>query len=399
MRRLHIVGAALVVGLLGLTGCSAASNSSPSASSSSSKAPFRVLVVTGLTGPTQSASQLALTSFKAAAARLNKTGGVGGRKITIESGDSKGDPTQAVTVLQQLIAGGAKPDLVFAGLSSGETQAMLPVLTRDQILSVGSSNSPALNDPKSYPYHFGFSVTGTGALVTLPAYLKKNKLTKVSALIPQDAFGDGIQTALAANLSSSELTSSTRYNDTATDLTVQWQTAAASKPDVIYADCFGADCAPLLASRAKANVANIPVILGFGATSTGLGPSSFATADALKNVKMIFPSYQAYKSPSQQSAPFAANFKAISPVTSSIVPGALPADELRGVALAYERSKSTNINDVVAQMYKLNEAPSTWVTGWTIKFNSQTHFPVPDPKDYLIEPVGPMIDGMFKVNG
>jgi branched-chain amino acid transport system substrate-binding protein len=399
MKRLAIAGAAFVAAGLALAGCSSSSGSGSTAGSSSSS-PFRVLVATGTSGPTASESQMALKQFQGTAAELNKSGGVDGRKIVVSSVNTQGDPTTAVTVLQQALASGPKPDLVFAGLSSGETSALIPILNRDKILNTFSANDDSLNDPQRYPYSFGFTLSSTDSQLGIAAYVKQNHITKVSTLLPNDDFGQGEATALATVLKGEGVSlSQTSYDDTATDYTVQWQTAISSSPQVVLADCFGSDCAPLLASRAKANADSIPVILGVGAASTGEGPESFASGSSLDNASIELYSYQVYRAASQQTSAFSAMLGNISPADGSIVPGVLPADQLRGVALACEKAKSSNVSDIVQQMYQLTAQPAdSWATGWNVKFSPSSHFiqTTAAQNDTVVVKVGPLVNGMFK---
>jgi branched-chain amino acid transport system substrate-binding protein len=398
MKRLAISGAAVVAAGLALAGC--AGNSGSGSTSSSSSSPFRVLVVTGLSGPTASESQMALEQFQGTAAELNKSGGVDGRKIEVSSVNTQGDPTTAVTVLQQALASGPKPDLVFAGLSSGETSALIPILNRDEILNTFSSNDASLNNPQKYPYSFGFTPSSTDSQLGIAAYVKKNHITRISTLLPNDDFGQGEATALATVLKGDGVTlRQTSYNDQATDYTVQWQTAISSSPQIVLADCFGSDCAPLLASRSKASADDIPVILGVGAASTGEGPESFASGSSLDNASIELYSYQVYKDASQQTPAFSKMLANISPASGSIVAGVLPADQLRGAALAYENAKSDNIDDIVQQMYKLTDEPKdSWATGWSVEFSSSSHFieTTASQNDTVVVKVGPLVDGMFQ---
>lgn len=398
MKRLAIAGAVAAAVGLALAGCSSGSGSGSTSSSSSS--PFRVLVVTGISGPTASESKMALKQFQGTAAELNESGGVDGRKIVVSYANTQGDPTTAVTVLQQALSNGPKPDLVFAGLSSGETSALIPILNRDKILNTFSANDASLNNPQKYPYSFGFTLSSTDSQLGIAAYVAKNHITRVSTLMPNDDFGQGEATALAAVLKDAGVSlAQTSYNDTATDYTVQWQTAISSKPQLVIADCFGSDCAPLLASRAKASADGIPVILGVGAASTGEGPESFASGSSLDNASIELYSYQLYKAAGQQTSAFAKMLANISPANGSIVPGVLPADQLRAVALAYEGAKSSNVADIVAQMYKLIDEPAAnWATGWNIKFSPSSHFieTTAAENDTVVVKVGPLVDGMFK---
>jgi branched-chain amino acid transport system substrate-binding protein len=396
MKRVGIVAAAATAVVLVLSGCSASSDAG------STKAdPFRIVFIAGLTGALQTPSQTALASFENAVDKMNAEGGIDGREITLESADSQGDPTRAVTLLQEKLADGPKPDLVFSGLSSGESLAMLPVLTRNKVFSLEQASSPALNDPAAYPYNFGLSPDANGFWVSLPSYLKEHDYGKVVGLFPQDGFGDGGVAAVEGVLDGNADVDldMQRFNPADIDFTIAWQKAAEQKPDAIIADCFGDACSRLLASRATAGVGDIPLILGTGSAATGSGPESFATPEALANTVMLIPSFMVYKAESERSPAFSAMFDALqadAPVTGSLVPAVHPWDELHAAKLAYEASETDDIDDIVQKMYEITDDPANWVSGWNIHFTPESHFTVPEVGDFVFQPVGPLVDGMFK---
>jgi ABC-type branched-subunit amino acid transport system substrate-binding protein len=361
-----------------------------------------VVWVAGLTGPTQTLAELALASFQAQVEEMNADGGIDGREVVVETADSQGDPTRAVTLLQEKLADGAKPDVVFAGLSSGETLAMLPVLTRAKILSVGQSGSPLLADVKAYPYHFGFTPDTNGVVkASLRDYVEKQGYHSILGLFGQDGYGDGNTGALTAAFEGTGVEVTTeRFNPQDIDFAVNWQRAAAANPDVIISDCLGDPCSRLLASRARAGASNIPLIIGSGGVTTGRGPADYATPEDLVNSVMTVPSFMIYQEEADRSPAFAQMFDDVTSsgaLKNTLIPAVHIRDAFHAVKLAYEASDTDTVEDLVKQMEDLDVDPSEWVSGWDINFDKTSHFVPPLSSMYLNVPPGPLVDGMFQV--
>jgi branched-chain amino acid transport system substrate-binding protein len=393
-RRWLAVASGLVVALA-LSACGAAAPGDAQSGNT-----YHLLFVAGLTGATQSAAQSALDSVNAAAADINGKGGIDGRQIAVDSVDSQGDPTRAVTLLQDRISAGPKPDAVFAGLSSPETLAMLPVLTRNKILSFGNSASPAANNPASFPFHFGTAPTSTGQLVGLPALLEKRGVTKLSVLLPQDAFGDGNEAGLKATLPPSVKVTETRFDPKAIDLSVAWQRATSSAPQAVYADCFGDSCPRLFNARVTAGATDVPVIFGTGPSATGSGPAGFASPASLANLTASTWTFLLYKAPADRSKAFDVMYDAVAKgkqPTASLLPAFFAWDGLHSVALAADTAKSTDVTKVAAAMLDLKAPTGTWLTSDLITYTDQSHFPVPQPSLFSYVTPGPLTDGLFKI--
>jgi branched-chain amino acid transport system substrate-binding protein len=290
--QLKIAAALGAVAILGLTACSSGSPSS-STGASGSGGTFRVVMIAGQTGPLGPTTADMQLGLQTAADEVNKAGGINGKNVTVEVLDDKGDPTQGVTQLQTLLTNGSqKPDLVYAGIGSSETLAMLPLLTQNQVFSMSQTTNAQINNPSTNPYHFGVNPTNPVSLAILGDTIKSKGYKKVALLLPSNAYGDDLQTTLTALATSGGATvvDTERFDPNAVDYTVQYQRALASNPDVVFADSTGTStAAQVFQARLTAGGQNTPLLVGNGFAA--LTPSKVAPAGSTDNCSMPVAKY------------------------------------------------------------------------------------------------------------
>src|SRR5258708_5575903 len=83
---------------------------------------IRLGLVAPMSGPNSRYSSFSLRGAQLAAREINDAGGVGGRKITIISGDSQGTPVEGVSATRRLIDLD-KADFIIGDVSSSVTLA------------------------------------------------------------------------------------------------------------------------------------------------------------------------------------------------------------------------------------------------------------------------------------
>ncbi|WP_238006466.1 ABC transporter substrate-binding protein [Dactylosporangium sp. AC04546] len=362
---------------------------------------YNVVLVSGVTGALQSLTAGEIAGLKAAAKEINAGGGIDGRKIEITALDSQGDPTKAVNVLQKAITDGKKIDLVYAGIASAESQALLPVLTRNKLLSVATTSSPLLNDPKQFPYHFGLSPTAVDQIAQLKTYVADNNVKTLAILTSNDAFGKGsLDGATGAVKDSGAKTVPVTYDPTQVDLSVAWEKVKAAKPDAVYMDCLGAACAALYRGRLTANATDIPAVGGSGASGTGGGPDEYSSAQAYAKSTLLAQACLKYVAPADRNKVQKAFFDGYSaeggnPKTLA-QPGMLAYDGLTLVANAAKKAGSSKLEDLV-KVLESGESPGrdAFLTS-ELKYSSSSHFPGVTDGEYIFLPPGPIVDGGFK---
>lgn len=234
---------------LALTGCAAEAGGGEGAAPSGGT--YSIYASLSLTGPLAGSSKAQQESLEIAVDSINASGGIDGEQVELIVADDQLDPTKAVTLLQEQIDKDA-PDLVIHGVSSAVTLAMLPLLTRNEILSVGTTYANAINDPATYPYAFG-----TNPVVALDPESAAELFTeegyeKVAYLGGNDALGQSIAEAFAEILPAAGLELvQEAYAPADLDMTAQLQRLQASDPDVLVVQGYGTAAGYALESRTK----------------------------------------------------------------------------------------------------------------------------------------------------
>jgi branched-chain amino acid transport system substrate-binding protein len=236
------------------TGGTAASGGG-SASGSGGGSPVDIMVSAGISSPgTLGANaKMAVQSVKAAASVVNKDGGIDGHQVNVTVVDDQGDPTTAVTKLQQAINGGHKP---LAWLNSGPSNlsaAALPVLTQNKILSFNVGPTADSSDPTKFPLNFDMSPSSPNYAIAFCPYAKQQGWTKVGILYTDDAYGDVLGPAIKTECekSGSTVTGIQKFDPTSLDMTAQVQQIKSGNPQVVMLVGYGAEVGYVLKGFTK----------------------------------------------------------------------------------------------------------------------------------------------------
>lgn len=398
MRRLAV--AALAAATAGAT--LAACSSTPGEQSPDE--PFTVLYVGGLTGPFQSPVSAQVQGLEVGAAYVNENGGIRGRDIVIETRDSQGDPTRAVSLLQEALSSDDPPDFVVPGGISAETLAMLPVLTRNEYPSLSMAASPLANDPEEFPYHFQTASSSTLQVgAALPARLRDLGARKLAVLTSQDEYGTGVIRAVEAAVAGSDVELQTfQFVPTDLDLTPAYQSALAIDPDYVYLDTSGDSAVRLLQARVSAGGTDVPTGVGTGMSLVSGGPYNYGSPEANENLDiLVFRVERAL--PEAETSDLFKQFiegmkeKGISTTVSS---SALSFDQMRLLAaVANQDGVLENMPDAfVEAVYNLDVSDGYWLTISEVRFTPESHTMTPGEGDFIFIPSSPMVDGQYQVS-
>src|SRR5690606_34489135 len=214
----------------------------------------------------QAASQAA----KAAVEVLNERGGILGNKVVYELIETGGDPTTAVTKLNERLASGPKPHLILPGNTSAEALPMAPVITQAKVLSVQQAGAADLNNPEKFPYLFQVVPTNASMAAQLVQFLQKNNWNRVAMISGKDAFGQATAEATRKALAEAgiELVGDETYSAENLDMTAQLERLRAADPDVLFMQGAGSPVGYILESREKLGWMDIPVIADSTASVT-----------------------------------------------------------------------------------------------------------------------------------
>jgi branched-chain amino acid transport system substrate-binding protein len=250
-RNLKIVGAAMVLPLaVALAGCSE-SGDDPSSSPGDGgfDGTFTVYASLAVTGPLAGIAGANVEGLEAAVADVNDNGGILGREVKLVVGDDGADPTKAATLLQEQLDKGPI-DFVVAGNTSNVGLAMLPLLTREGIISTGQQ--AAVNDPETYPYHFGFVIPNSTQTAAMVEKVEDEGYEKVAMLHANDANGTAVADTYRGLFDDAGIDFvDESFNPTDVDMTAQLQRLQAQDPDVLILSGLGSVAGYLLQSRTK----------------------------------------------------------------------------------------------------------------------------------------------------
>jgi branched-chain amino acid transport system substrate-binding protein len=236
-------------------GASTSASGGPSSSASGggsldSAHPYIYLISADFTGALQAATTAEVLGLKAAITDINAKGGINGREVRLETQNDQNDPTTAVNLLQQRLSSGKRPDAVYPGGSSAVTQAMLPILTREKILSTDATSSDALNKPSDFPYHFGVSQLASAPLPAFIAELQGKGYKKIGMIFANSATGQNTEASFSKGIKAAGMDfTSVSYDEKALDMTPQLQQLQATNPDAVIYSAFGTPTLYVLKSR------------------------------------------------------------------------------------------------------------------------------------------------------
>jgi branched-chain amino acid transport system substrate-binding protein len=224
-------------------------------SSSGGGKPIDIMVSAGTSaqGTLGANANMAVHSVKAAVSVVNKNGGINGHQVNVTVVDDQGDPTTAVTKLQQQINSGHKP---LAWLNSGPSNlsaAVLPVLNQNKIISFNVGPTADSGNPAKFPLNFDMSPSSPNYAIAFCPYAKQHGWTKVGVLYTDDAYGDVLGPAIkdACVKDGSTVTGIQKFDPTSLDMTAQVQQIKSGNPQVVMLVGYGAEVGYVLKGFTK----------------------------------------------------------------------------------------------------------------------------------------------------
>lgn len=166
-----------------------------------------------LTGPAAPGYSEIAPGIQAFFDYINSKGGVYGRKITLKYENDEYNPALTTQVVEkQVLQDGVFGEL--AGLGTPTHQAVEPFLNTNKVPDLFvASGCNCWNQPKKYPYTFGFQPSYVIEGKILGAYIKTHfKGKKVGVIYQNDDFGGGGLLGLRMVLPSSQIVSAQPYD-------------------------------------------------------------------------------------------------------------------------------------------------------------------------------------------
>ncbi|MDY6851963.1 MAG: ABC transporter substrate-binding protein, partial [Thermodesulfobacteriota bacterium] len=143
-----------------------------------------------LSGPTSAVGAPYAEGIKTCVDYLNSKGGIAGRKLELLQVDYAYDVQKALTAYKRFKTQGI---VALQGWGTGDTEALVEFVAKDQIPSLSASYSAHLTDPKKAPYNFfiapDYSTQLRAALKYLRDSWKESYSPRVAFVYPDHPYG------------------------------------------------------------------------------------------------------------------------------------------------------------------------------------------------------------------
>lgn len=334
------------------------------------------------TGPLAPVTKAEYQGLEAGVKYVNSHGGIDGHTAKLSEFNDNFDPTTAASLLDQQISSGTPPDLVFAGTTSTETLAMVPITTAHKILSLQATVSNKTITAKAHPYAFTLGPATPDAAATLAAVVKKEypNAKTVGIIIENGVNGLSLLGNEKAALQKAGFTVVDQtYDPTSVTVTPELQALQAQNPDVLVASGFGAVAGAILKDRAKLGW-NVPVVGDASFSANALTKLVTTKAD-LNGVSIATLKSFIYKPLAQHSAAFQTFWTLVKSVggkfTQQIVLYTIGYDVPVLAKMAATQAKSVNTVSMSKALENLKQPAHPAYVSYTIEQYSATkHSPI-----------------------
>lgn len=392
--------------LMALTGAAAiavtlsACGSGASAGDANGK-DYQVVVLGGLSadGILADNSATSVQAAKAGVEKVNATGGIDGRHVTIQVIDDKADPTTAVTKLRQVIAQD-KPDLVLDSGPSTVASAIMPILKQSNILSFNIGPFDGSSDPSKFPLNFDIAQSPTEQLAPFGAYFKSKGYRTVGILNGSSAFGQLFGNTAASVLAAAgiKVVAHETYNVTALDMTPQLSAIQSKNPDAMLLDAYGAPLGYVLQGVQKLGW-SVPIVgdTSVGATSliSQAPPNGIVGTAQAKNLVMEVLQSQVPKASATATNEAVTLMRKSGPIKAGLIMAA-NYDAPLLVQAAAKAAQSTDPEKIARELIDPKVLASVHTAMLSaFHYTAQQHSPHVGPTEYTFIPPAVLKDGQF----
>ena len=228
--------------------------------------PIKIGALFSITGPPSFLGEPERNTAQMVVDEINRTGGIGGRKLQLVIYDTQGDATKAVQVATRLI----KEDKVVAIIgpsTTGDTMAVIPLVEKAQIPLISCAAGIKITDPVK-KWVFKTAQNDSLAVARIYEHLKKRQISKVAILTVSDSFGSSgrEQLNVQAKKFGIQIISDDTYGPKDTDMTAQLTKIRDSKAQALI--CWGTNPGPaIIARNVKQLGLHMPLYMSHGVSS------------------------------------------------------------------------------------------------------------------------------------
>jgi branched-chain amino acid transport system substrate-binding protein len=198
----------------------------------------KVGVIFPLSGGAGPQGQHVTQAIQSMAALINESGGVMGRQIEIVSRDDESTPAVGVSRANELI--GQNVSVIIEGWNSPVTLAMQPVIARAGVLDITAiSKADPILSGEGNPLAVRLNSSNSQDGAVIASYIANSKAKRVAFLTQNDAYGNGAQASIEAELKklnyAYEKVAEEKFPFTQADFRVALTNVRAANPDITVA--------------------------------------------------------------------------------------------------------------------------------------------------------------------
>jgi len=238
--------------------------------------------VLSVTGPAAALGEPQLKTLEIYVNKINKEGGVLGKKLELISYDDTSDSVKANSFTKRLLDND-NVDLIIGGTITGATMAMVPLIEKAAIPFISLSGAVVVIEPVK-KWVFKTPHTDRMAAERVFEDMKKRGFTKVALISESSGFGQSgrKESQLAAAKLGVELVADETYMPKDTDMTPQL-TKIRSTPGVQAILVFGFGNGPILVTKNIAQLKlNLPVYQSHGVANEEFKKLSAGAAEGVR---------------------------------------------------------------------------------------------------------------------
>jgi branched-chain amino acid transport system substrate-binding protein len=381
MRRPIIAGICVLA--LAVTACSSNSNSSASSSKD-----YKILVIGATSGPEAGYTSDYIRGIKAAAAVINKGGGIDGKTIELTVSNDQADPTTAVGIVRQALTSN-RPDLLYC-LCADEELALAPIVTQAKLLMLTTALDNTVTNATKYPYIFSQSYQTPAPYTAIKDRLVSEGAKRVGVLTINNNFGQEVWSTLQSLFAGTGVQLFDQsINLTALSATSNLEALKQDHVDHLIVSSYTSVTSYIFAARVAAGMSGVPAI-GDQAVAATNPNQSIAPADR-QNVTLLTTQVQLAGSISGPA--WDTMLAALKPYGALATGMQQPAETYTGMQLIAAAAKQAGSTSVEAMSKALNDLrPDTnsaffYPTAWIIK--GTLHMPVFPESDFRFINIAP----------
>lgn len=198
------VGGALAALAIAATVSACGSTTTTTTTTPKKLGPVTIGVVAPLTGTMAQLGKFIASPCYAAAAVINKAGGINGGKVSCSLIDDTGDPADAVPNVTKALTETANLDGII-GIDSSVAATVVPIVSNAKIPMVSSNGLIFFNTQTAYPYYWRMTPADNAQGAAMGLWAAHEGYTKVAVVLQNDVGDLGQQTGILPALKNSNI--------------------------------------------------------------------------------------------------------------------------------------------------------------------------------------------------